>query len=706
MTTASRLDEARDFDSGRPFEAAPADQLSPEIPQDMRELDNIFIHRIKERVENRRQAISPIHSRMDSDYSMWRLDPFKPNINEGIAPEDAYTSNTPRNVADKVVSLVASAKLLIRVDNDTSMESTAEANNNVERLAIGLLEAGNDRLVKRGEAPLQDQLAWTATVRGGWVAARALLIMSPMGETEVDIKPIDPRHLIIEFGVDGPLWAAIVTQRTRAMIKDEYPGFSFNDNSEENETNRSRVLDYYFWEIEPETGRKIYKNAVIIDDLFAKRPTDTMTTEFPIIARAVGSNPVIANYDIQEGDQTRIIEGIRDFGESIFAPIRATAVFKNRVTTYAMQLTALAAQGIKKVASSDGTKGLPDELEKGDAIKISTLNNEDVTLLEIPQLTRDAQILLGVVTDDESDGTFPPAAFGILQGEESGRALQMLRSNMGERIVPRLVAVESVLQGCIENMVAQFELGFPPITVRGRTFDRQPFDRPIELKDIKGHGRVTVKLTAELPEDRQEKWQIATLSRQPDPVTGLPLASWKTVQDEILQTQDSLLEKQRIYAEQAANSSPLLALAIQLEAAWQEGDQNAAHQLLQEIETLERERQMKQFAQEFAFFQAMNGSQQADSSVATAAAGQPQGRPQAGSAAPGSGMAGSAPVGQPQGAQPSGGQGTPRRPTAGLEPETQPLSGTPLGVGGLNPNPGNMLNELRQRAAAIGLELP
>jgi len=656
----------------------------------MRQFHAQLIHRIKERVENRRQAISPLHSRMDSDYSMWRLDPFKPNINEGIAQEDAYTSNTPRNVADKIVSLVASAKRLIRVDNDASMEEAAEANNNAERLAIGIIEAANDRLVKRGEAPLQDQLAWNATVRGGWVAARGILTISPMGKTEVDIKPIDPRHLIIEFGADGPLWAGIVTQRTRAMIKDEYPGFSFNDASDENETNRSRVIDYYFWETEPETGRKIYMNAVVVDDQFAKTPTDTLAVEFPIVARAVGSNPMVANFDIQSGDQSRVIEGIRDFGESIFAPIRATAEFKNRITTYAMQLTALAAQGIKKVQSADGTKGLPDELEKGDVVKVSTLNQEDVTLLEVPQLSRDAQVLLGIITDDESDGTLPPAAFGILQGAESGRALQMLRSNMGERVIPRIVAVESVLQGCLENMIAQFELGFPAIEVRGRTFDRQPFDRPIEQQDIEGHGRITVKLTAELPEDRQEKWQLATLARQADPVSGLPLHSWKTVQDEILQTQDSLLEKQRIYAEQAGNISPLLKLAVSLEAAWKEGDQNAAHQILQEIETLEREREMQKFAQEFAFFQAMNGDPNADSSVATSTGGTPPARAGA----------------QPSGGQGGANQGTPSRPTAGLRPETAPLSGTPLGEGGPNPNPGNQLNAIRQRAAEIGLELP
>lgn len=682
MTTESRLASATNFDDGSPRRVDfPGQGTAPDtsVPSTQQEADTTFIHRVLDKVEKRRSAISPLHYRMDADYAMWRLDPFRPNVDEGIEQDDAYTSNTPRNVADKITSMVGAAKRLIRIKNDASQDDVVEANNNAERLAIGMLDIANRRLVETGKPALQDQLAWMAVVRGGWIATRALLTRDALGETKVDITPIDGRNLMVQFGADEPIWAAIVTLRNRAQIHDEYPDFEFNSANTEGEADtQSSVTDYYWWEQVPDEGKQ-YMNAVIIDTQFAKRPTNTFATRFPIVARAVGSNPIIANFDIKQGDRSTTVQGIEDFGESIFAPIRAITRFKNRMTTYSMALTAKTVQGIMKVYSADGTKELPEgALVKGDAVSLSTLNQEELALLDVPKTTQDAQILLGIITDDENDGTLPPAAFGILQGAESGRALQMLRSNMGERVIPRLDVVQAVLKGSIDNLFGQYKTNqFEPLKVRGRTFTNEDFDRFIKPEDIQEHGEVEIKLLAELPQDRQEKMQIATMAAQRDPVTGLPIFSHKTIWDEVLEVQDSSLEMQRIHAELASTSSPRLSLALQLEAAVQEGDRNAAFVIIQELETLETDRHMQEIAKQAAFA----ASFQTDPNQAA--------------------------VDGPNGPQGEGGGGrTPQRPTAGLRPETSPLSGTPLGAGLPNPNPGNATNDVRQRAAAINIEVP
>ena len=44
----------------------------------------------------------PLHDRMDMDYSSWRLTQFVPDEEEGVDPEDAYTTNSLRTLADKI----------------------------------------------------------------------------------------------------------------------------------------------------------------------------------------------------------------------------------------------------------------------------------------------------------------------------------------------------------------------------------------------------------------------------------------------------------------------------------------------------------------------------------------------------------------------------------------------------------------------------
>jgi hypothetical protein len=215
--------------------------------------DKAKIQKILERVDRKEQVFLKRTEIMDSEYEWgWKNIPFKPLPTEGIAQKDAVTTNGPHIQARKVSNGVAFAERIIRVEDDADNQEFRDQNNAYERLCIGMLENADRRLQNGGMgATVQGELAWYSVVRGAWVSARALLIKDDKGNTIEDVKPIDPRNLVYEQGQGEPLWAAIVTQRSKQDIRDSYPKFKFDsedpvrDIDDDNDEN-VRVVDYYW----------------------------------------------------------------------------------------------------------------------------------------------------------------------------------------------------------------------------------------------------------------------------------------------------------------------------------------------------------------------------------------------------------------------------------------------------------------------------
>ena len=50
----------------------------------------------------------PIFSRMHRDYeTYWTLEDWEPALDDQIMPEDAYTTNQPRVLAQKIIAFIA-----------------------------------------------------------------------------------------------------------------------------------------------------------------------------------------------------------------------------------------------------------------------------------------------------------------------------------------------------------------------------------------------------------------------------------------------------------------------------------------------------------------------------------------------------------------------------------------------------------------------
>jgi hypothetical protein len=689
VTADVRLQQAKEFDPGIPSGQRDAHQGEPGSKARQ------FIADVEKRIDDTRESVDALWTRMDKDYGTYRGEAFRPNPEEGIAQEDTYTSNQPRVDADTVVGYGAAARRIIRVMDDDSQRDVRDANSNAERFAVGVLDLGDQKQMRaRGKRGIQEQLMWYASIRGGYAAARALLIKDEDGETDVEIQPLDPRHLLVQFGAKEPVWAAYLTMRSRTSLSSEY-GIKWDGGDENSDGARQvRVIDYTYRVKKPRvvdnrrSGRFIYVNCVIANHRFAKRPAPTFSTVFPVIIRAVGSNPGVASFDLRyETGESRAIPGHEDFGESVFAANRNIIKTKNRMFTYGVSLTAKAAQERFKVFSNTGTFRLPDNpADKGSEFHLARNQGQDVESVPVQELSRDIQWLNAGIAQETVAGGLPEIAKGIMQGAVSGAALSIAGESITRLVDPPMRAVESCLEGIVEALIGQFETGgYDPIRVRGRTYDSVRFDRFIEPESLEGHGPLTVELLPKLPRDDQAMWQMAAFAATAG-LDGEPLAGSHYIRENIIKMQDPDLERERIYAGMAVKTDPMVLLATQIASAVKEGEMEVAQTLAVQLQRMHRQQQMEDMAREMAF-----AAQFGQAPIPTAAGG----------------MNAISPAGNAGG----GGQQQQQSPTANMEPEIMPLSGTPFGqpnaspeagINGLTPRPGAQ-GEEQQALNALGL---
>ena len=575
--------------------------------------DQVAIERILNKVDRKEQVFEKRTAFMDSDYEWgWKNIPFVPMPTEGITIKDAITTNFAKVLARKVSNGVGYAERIIRVLDDADNEEFRDKNNAYERWCVGVLEMADERLQSGGmNSTVQGESAWNAVVRGGWIGTRAVLIKDAQGETIPDIVPVDPRNLVYEKGRGEPLWAAIITQRAKQDIRDEYPKFKFGiennvQHHDDDDDELARVIDYYW----TEDGKRM--NCVIIDGQYAKKPTDTFAVNFPIVIRLIGNNPGVMNYSLKDTiDGTREIPGIEDVGDSIFAALRHVIPQVNRLASYRMALTARAVQGTLIVKSRDGTKELDqDAFASGAELGLSTDNDEDIGLLPISQLTSDAGQLEGELRLDESNAGLSDPALGRLTSPVSGAALQILSQADNEVVAPFLKAVESMLAGVLDNLGRQYETGrYKDIEVRGKTHTDQPFNKVIAPDDIKGHNLLSVELRQTQPQDDFALWQAAQVASQVDPSTGTALVSKQYAATKIAKVQDYDLEKRRMSGARIRASSAKYELLTQWHAARLSGEPEEVIQLLEMDIQREIEREaMEEAAMQYQFEQAVNAN--------------------------------------------------------------------------------------------------
>ena len=505
---------------------------------------------IIEQVKLKETATAGLRARMDGDLDLWNLKPFQ-GLDENDEEYRHYTTNAPKTLALKVISEVAGADRIIRIETTNQTEQVRRLNDSKERFGIGTLKKADTHQEAIGRPPVQDQLAWVVCVRGP-IITRDLLRIGPNGETISDVTVWDPRNAFWEYGSEGLIWACHVIRKSRFQILTEYG----RDMGSDGGTNQGwRIYDFYTDQI----------NTVFTEEqVILKPPTPHGSPRIPVLVTIPGSALPIQSSSLDDADTS--------FGESIFEADRITYPQVNDSLSIYAELMARSREPGWNVFSNSGEFTLDEDPNlSGQNISLATGQDQDLKPRETPETTRDAAVFLNYVTGDMQRGGLPNTSFGELDLNISGFAINSLQAHALTVLQPRLRAVQKHLLGIINLFKDQFTTGFfPPMSVTG-TATSGFFDEVVDPQSVALGGEFTLNLVANLPQDDVGKLNIAQLWRTPGP-DGNPLGDDRFIREEVLNIQDVDNMADAIQLQMAKRGSPLASMLENYQSAINAGE--------------------------------------------------------------------------------------------------------------------------------------
>ena len=493
-------------------------------------------------VEQHREATYPFRDRMQDDYDLYIMRPY--DAGDGY---ESYTSNEPRTYADKIVSWMAAAELVIRIPNIEEPRERREMNDAKEKFLIGLFRGADERLRRRLQPSLREQMAWYIALRG-WYAGRALLHIDSKDQTQIDITPWDAMHTYWGEGEEGLAWACYRIQKTKGEILQQY-GIELDEQDDETPID---VFDYYDDE----------DNIVCTQDTILKQPTPHNAGRVPVFIGMVGPQPLIQNLD-----ETSLTDTIADYGESVFAGNRQIYDKHNFTMSVMMEMVARSRKQGIKITSRDGQKTLDEDPYKAGA-EVALANGENIEPLGLMEVARETGAYMGLVSGELQRGAIPHTVYGDLQFQLSGFAINTLRQGIDSVLRPRITAMEDAYTQISHLLCDQYASGmYDPISVSGRDKNRTYFNEAVDPEAISLAGMPEIKIVSQLPEDDMSRMSMAQMARDGQ----TPLLSDNYVRDKILGLQDADSIEDAIKEQLAERTLPEAALWSLLQSTEERG---------------------------------------------------------------------------------------------------------------------------------------
>ena len=461
-------------------------------------------------VESHYTSTYPLRDRMEQDHKLYRLEPY--DAGDGYR---SYTSNEPQVMADKIISWLTSAEMVVRIPFSGNERDQRDADNQKERFLTGIVRAADENLSMRLLPPLRDQLAWYTTLRG-WYAGRVLLIKNDKGETNIDITPWDPLNTFWCEGDDGLDWACYRIRKSPSEIAKQYKVKS-GDLGEDTEES---IFVYDFYDRED--------NYVVMQDRLLKKRTKHGYDGVPCFVGMVGSAPLVQSDEVGT-------DAIADFGESVFKHNRENFENNNFMMSTMLELTARSRKQGLKVKSRDGTKSLEeDPYQEGS--EISLAQGEEVEPLGMLEMAKESGAFMGLVSSEVQRGGLPYSIYGELQFQLSGYAINTLRQGIETVLSPRIQALERAYKQIFNIISEQYGSGkFKSVEVSGRDRERMYFSAEISPDLVKKGGDPEVSIMSQLPQDDMSKMSMAQIAREGE----VPLLPDIFIRDMILGLQDA-----------------------------------------------------------------------------------------------------------------------------------------------------------------------
>tara|TARA_B100000029_G_C17582042_1_gene959938 strand:- start:198 stop:2063 length:1866 start_codon:yes stop_codon:yes gene_type:complete len=532
-------------------------------------------------VDNHYDLTEPLRTRMDDDHKLYRLEEF--DAGEGF---QSYTSNEPQVYADKLISWLSSAEMVVRIPYGNSDREQRENNDAKEKFLIGLIKAADDRLINKFQPAVRQQMAWFITLRG-WYAARALLVKDEDGDTHVEIQPWDPLHTYWGEGKNGLSWACYKTKRTPTEIEALWGVKLQSEGKGPDDDDGIDVYDFYDSE----------DNIVCTDDTVLKKRTKHGAKGVPVALGPVGANPLV-----QAITDTGNLDTVEDYGESCYKSSRDLFEKHNFMMSVMLELTARSRKQGLKVKSRDGNKTLEeDPYVEGSEIALG--QGEDVEPLGLLEMAKESGVFMGLVSGEMQRGGLPHSIYGQLEFQLSGFAINTLRQGVETVLVPRLQAMEKAYKSIFQLLCDQYITGaFKSFEVSGQDKNRMYFSEEVTSDVIKNAGDVEVSFIGQLPQDEMGKMSMAQIAREGDN----PLLSDSYIRDNILGLQSADKMEDAIKTQVAERTLPEATLWSLLQSANRQGREDLAELYQAELRRLFMSKSMEemQMVQQFAQAQA------------------------------------------------------------------------------------------------------
>ena len=514
-------------------------------------------------VDDHRDSTYPFRERMQDDYDLYVLNPY--DAGDGY---ESYTSNEPRTYADKIVSWLSSAELTIRIPNIEEPRQQRDMNDAKEKFLIGIFRGADERLKRRLQPALREQLAWYISLRG-WYAGRALLHKDSNGKTQIDITPWDAMHTYWCEGEEGLDWACYKIQKTKGEILSQY-GIDLVDQDDELPVD---IYDFYDEE----------HNIVCTSTTILKSATPHNAGRVPVFLGMVGPQPLIQNID----DKTRT-DTIAEYGESVFSGNRELYDNHNFIMSVMMEMVSRSRKQGIKIISRDGQKTLDEDPYKAGA-EVALGQGEDIQPLGLMEVAKETGAFMGLVSAELQRGAIPHSVYGDLQFQLSGFAINTLRQGIDTILSPRVSAMEDAYYQICLLICDQYGTGaYDPISVSGRDKNRLYFSETVAPEAIDQAGMPEVKIVSQLPEDDMSRMSMAQMARE----GPTPLLSDNFVRDKILGLQDADSIEDAIKEQMAERVLPEASLWTLLSATENRGRPDLSQFYYGELMHLLQQKQM------------------------------------------------------------------------------------------------------------------
>lgn len=482
-------------------------------------------------VKEKEEELNALYTRMDEDFDLYALTGYE--ADEGY---ESYTSSMPRNFFDKVTDGLSRAEmtLQIKLPEDATIAEQKAASLG-ELFLFGALNQIDRNLRARGEPPLREGLGFWANLRG-WIGLKALVYVVD-GETVFDVQSTDILHLTWEMGHDGLLWLNTKRKISKAQVKAEY-GITIN-------TKDTELLD--FWT--PKT------NSILIEQSFAKPPTEHKRGHIPFFVGAVGAMPTVLDKEFNSTIEHR--------GDSVWTASRKLFNPFNKITSRTMDLYERSVAGSLIHKSPMGDKSIEgDPYKTFQEIKIG--KDEEIAPLEAPEPPATTAILHSIISQDIQQSTLPyPLAYGGTTQAMSGTALSVLVDATRSVYDPRTSLLEEAYTWLCEEMLTQYtQKGIKAVNLNGNKPDGKFFYVKVRPKEINPKWTVSVVIEPKMPRDRQIEIMTALAATQQRSPQDIPLISKQTAREDILKIRDPSAEEDKALSEMGESLPPILATKI------------------------------------------------------------------------------------------------------------------------------------------------